>query len=198
MDTEHPRVEQEEAHGLSGADEAAILRRAQTGDPEAVGWLYDRYYPSIYRYFRIRVADQGTAEDLAAEVFVRMVEHLPRYRAQGRPFLAWLYTIARHLLTDHYRAQPRAPGALPGDPERGPGVEAFIDHLEEQARHECLWAALRRLTTEQQEVILHRFFEGRSVEETAALMGKTPNAVKALQHRALAALRRWMERLGCE
>lgn len=182
---------------VSELDEATALERAQAGDPEAVGWLYDRYYLPIYRYFRIRVEEQEVAEDLAAEVFVRMIEHLPRYRAQGRPFLAWLYTIARNLLTDYYRARPRAPDALPEDLERGPMAEDAFDEIEVRARWECLRRALRALTPDQQEVILHRFLEGRSVEETARLMGKQPNAIKALQHRALASLRRRMEELGC-
>jgi len=176
--------------------EAEVIRRAQAGDPEAVGWLYDRYYLSIYRYLRIRVESQEAAEDLAAEVFVRMIEHLPRYQARGRPFLAWLYTVARNLLTDYYRSQRGAPLDLP-DPERGRGDEGMMERIEARAQQDCLWRALRQLTPEQQEVLFHRFFEGRSVEETARLMGKQPGAIKALQHRALAALRRRMEEMGC-
>ncbi len=177
--------------------EAEAIRRAQAGDPEAVGWLYDRYYLPIYRYFRIRIENQEEAEDLTAEVFVRMIEHLPRYRAQGRPFLAWLYTIARNLLMDHYRAQPRVPLPLPADLEREMGTGEEFEQIEARARWECVRRALRALTHDQQEVLLHRFLEGRSVEETARLMGKQPNAIKALQHRALAALRRQMKELGC-
>lgn len=107
--------------------ELEVIRRAQIGDAEAVGWLYERYYLPIYRYFRIRIEDQDMAEDLAAEVFVRMIEHLPRYRAQGRPFLAWLYTIARNLLMDHYRVQPRAPLPLSVDSEREVGVGGSLN-----------------------------------------------------------------------
>ena len=177
--------------------ELEVIRRAQIGDAEAVGWLYERYYLPIYRYFRIRIEDQDMAEDLAAEVFVRMIEHLPRYRAQGRPFLAWLYTIARNLLMDHYRAQPRAPLPLSVDSEREVGVGGELERIEAPAQWECIRRALGALTPDQQEVLLHRFLEGRSVEETARLMGKQLNAIKALQHRALAALRRRMEELGC-
>ncbi|WP_448591717.1 RNA polymerase sigma factor [Thermoflexus hugenholtzii] len=185
-----------DARVVSGDVEAEVIRRAQAGDPEAVGWLYDRYYLSIYRYLRVRVESQEAAEDLAAEVFVRMIEHLPRYQARGRPFLAWLYTIARNLLTDYYRSQRWAPLDLP-DPERGRGDEGVMERIEARAQQDCLWRALRQLTPEQQEVLFHRFFEGRSVEETAQLMGKQPGAIKALQHRALAALRRRMEEMGC-
>ncbi|GBD08523.1 ECF RNA polymerase sigma factor SigX [Candidatus Thermoflexus japonica] len=177
--------------------EPEMIRRAQGGDPEAVGWLYDRYYLPIYRYFRIRLEDQELAEDLTAEVFVRMVEHLPRYRARGRPFLAWLYTIARNLLMDHYRTQRRIPAGLLEDPERTPGVEEEIERIEAQAQWDCIRRAMQKLTPDQQDVLFHRFLEGRSVEETARLMGKQPNAIKALQHRALAALRRRMEEMGC-
>lgn len=179
------------------AVEPEIIRRARGGDPEAVGWLYDRYYLPIYRYFRIRLEDQELAEDLTAEVFLRMLEHLPRYRAQGRPFLAWLYTIARNLLTDYYRAQPRTVATPLEDPERAPGVEEDIQRIEAQAQWDCIRRAMQRLTPDQQDVLFHRFLEGRSVEETARLMGKQPNAIKALQHRALAALRRRMEEMGC-
>ncbi|WP_376791566.1 sigma-70 family RNA polymerase sigma factor [Thermoflexus sp.] len=177
--------------------ELEAIRRAQAGDPEAVGWLYERYYLFIYRYLRIRVDDQDVAEDLAAEVFVRMIEHLPRYRVQGRPFLAWLYTIARNLVMDYYRARPHAPVPLPADPERKPGMGDELEKIEARAQWECVRRALQALTPEQQEVLLHRFLEGRSVEETARLMGKQPNAIKALQHRALASLRRRMEEMGC-
>lgn len=185
-----------EARIASGDVEAEVIRRAQAGDPEAIGWLYDRYYLPIYRYLRVRVEDQEAAEDLAAEVFVRMIEHLPRYQSRGRPFLAWLYTIARNLLTDYYRSQRGAPLDLP-DPERERGDEGVMERIEVRAQQDCLWRALRQLTPEQQEVLFHRFFEGRSVEETAQLMGKQPGAIKALQHRALAALRRRMEEMGC-
>jgi RNA polymerase sigma-70 factor (ECF subfamily) len=185
-----------EARIASGDVEAEVIRRAQAGDPEAIGWLYDRYYLPIYRYLRVRVEDQEAAEDLAAEVFVRMIEHLPRYQSRGRPFLAWLYTIARNLLTDYYRSQRWAPLDLP-DPERGRGDEGMMERIEARAEQDCLWRALRQLTPEQQEVLFHRFFEGRSVEETAQLMGKQPSAIRALQHRALAALRRRMEEMGC-
>jgi RNA polymerase sigma-70 factor (ECF subfamily) len=185
-----------EARIASGDVEAEVIRRAQAGDPEAIGWLYDRYYLPIYRYLRVRVEDQEDAEDLAAEVFVRMIEHLPRYQSRGRPFLAWLYTIARNLLTDYYRSQRWAPLDLP-DPERGRGDEGMMERIEARAEQDCLWRALRQLTPEQQEVLFHRFFEGRSVEETAQLMGKQPGAIRALQHRALAALRRRMEEMGC-
>lgn len=177
--------------------EGEVIRRAQAGDPEAVGWLYDRYYLPVYRYFRIRLEDQDLAEDLTAEVFVRMLEHLPRYRSRGRPFLAWLYTIARNLLMDYYRARPRSIATPLEDPERAPSVEEDIERIEAQAQWDCIRRAMQKLTPDQQDVLFHRFLEGRSVEETARLMGKLPNAIKALQHRALAALRRRMEEMGC-
>jgi RNA polymerase sigma-70 factor (ECF subfamily) len=76
-----------EARIASGDVEAEVIRRARAGDPEAIGWLYDRYYLPIYRYLRVRVEDQEAAEDLAAEVFVRMIEHLPATSPAGAPSL---------------------------------------------------------------------------------------------------------------
>ncbi|HHH41505.1 MAG TPA: hypothetical protein ENK56_05825, partial [Chloroflexi bacterium] len=73
--------------------EARLVRRAQQGDPEAFAELYERYQPTIYTYIFYRVGDAEAAEDLTADVFVRLVEKIHTFQVQDRPLLSWLYTI---------------------------------------------------------------------------------------------------------
>ncbi len=181
---------------MKAQDERTLIRRAQQGDREAFAELYDLHYPAIFNYFFYRVGDQALAEDLTADLFVRMVEKIGRYRERGRPFLAWLYTIARNLLMDYYRRRPREDTELVDDRmlSNGRTLNAEIEH---RLSLDCLSMALQSLTEDQRQVIILRFLERRSIAEVASILKKTAGAVKALQHRALGALKRAMEREGC-
>jgi RNA polymerase sigma-70 factor (ECF subfamily) len=174
-------------------DEGRLIQRAKKGDPSAFAELYDRYQPAIYRYIFYRVGDVATAEDLTGEVFARLVEKIDRFAYRGRPLLAWLYTIARNLVTDHHRQIGRS---LPLSFEdrfvaEATDPEKAVEHRLTQHR---LAAAIARLTEGQRQVILLKFMEGLDNETTARMLGKSTGAVKALQHRALAALRHILER----
>lgn len=177
-------------------DEAQLIRRARAGDPQALTTLYDRYQPAIFTYLYYRLDDQAVAEELTSEVFVRMVEKIDRYQARGQPLLAWLYTIARNLRADHYR-QADATRLLPLDETLAADGDDPPQTVEHQLAADCLRRALRYLTGDQQEVILHKFVGDRSNAEVAVLLDKDEGAVKSLQHRALAALRRAIEKERC-
>jgi len=170
-------------------DEATLIQRAKEGDPAAFAEIYDRHQPVVYRYIFYRVGDAVIAEDLTSEVFVRLVDSIEDFTYQGRPLLAWLYTIARNLVTDHHRRTGRAT-MVPLD-ER---LVADVTDLEDGAGHtlaqQRLAAAVDQLTEDQRQVILLKFFERLDNETVARVLGKSCGAVKALQHRALAALRR--------
>lgn len=173
-------------------DDAALIQRAQSGDAAAFAEIYDRYQPPVYRYIYHRVGSEHAAEDLTAEVFVRMVEKIYRYAYRGRPLLAWLYTIARNLVADHHRQRRQLP-PVPLD-ENMPADTACPEEAAAQRwTQQELTAAIAELTEEQRMVILCKFVEGLDNEAVARLMGKPSSAVKSLQHRALAALRRALE-----
>ena len=87
---------------VSGPD---LIARAQRGDVDAIGALYDMHYRAIFRYLRARVGDQQLAEDLTGDVFRRMLTGVRQYRPMGLPFQAWLFRIAHNLLVDHYRQE---------------------------------------------------------------------------------------------
>ncbi len=165
-----------------------LIARARRGSPEATGALYRRYYQSIYRYFYYRTGDLQTAEDLTADVFLKMVEAIPNYRMEATPFQAWLFQIARNLAIDHFRRC----SAHPTDPihenmdSAAPGVESTLDcHLTSCGLAE----AFTKIEDGQRDVLLMRFIEDMPIAEAARVLHKTEDAVKALQRRGLSALR---------
>lgn len=177
-------------------DEGPLIRRAKQGDREAFSEIYRRHYDAIYAYLSYRLGDAVAAEDLTSEVFVRLVEKIPNFTYRGRPILAWLYTIARNLLTDYHR-QSGSEVYVPLDEQWVAATPNPARTVERRLERECLARALRHLSDSYQQVILLRFIQSLSHAETAAILGKTENATKVLQHRALKALRRALAREGC-
>lgn len=178
------------------SDEARLVQRAKEGDPGAFSEIYARCQPAIYRYIFYRVGDAATAEDLTSEVFVRLVEKIDRFNYRGRPILAWLYTIARNLISDYIRRVQRFPSTIP----LGEQPEAQLPnpgwHADITLTQQMLASALIHLTEEQRQVIILRFVEGMDSKAVAQVMGKSLGAIKALQHRALVALRQILEQNG--
>ncbi len=174
-----------------------LIQRARQGDRNALVVIYERCQPSVFTYIFYRVCDQEVAEDLTSEVFARMLANLSRYKSSGKPILSWLFTIARNLVIDHYR-QAKKTNLLPleedlVDGEADHPVQATEDHYAQ----ECLTRALRHLTEEQRQVIQLKFIENREINELAAILGKNERAIRSLQHRALAALHRFMKKEQC-
>lgn len=174
--------------------EAALIKRAQNQDADALLELYERYYMSILNYVGYRVFDRECAEDLTADVFVRMVEKIDTFIPGKRPFLAWLYTIARNLIVDNLRRQAKVT-ILPIEEEV---FSIYTESYENELIfvRESLRNALEKLTEEQRQVIVLKFVESRKNGEVAELMGKNERAIRSLQYRALAALQRVMEKDG--
>jgi RNA polymerase sigma-70 factor (ECF subfamily) len=170
-----------------------IVARAQSGDHEAFGELYDRYVDVVYRYIYYRVSNQTLTEDLTSETFLRALRRITSYTWQGRDFGAWLVTIARNLIADHFKS-----GRYRMEVATSDLVEAGADRSEDGPENEVLTSitnealleAVKRLNPEQQECVSLRFLQGMSVAETAAIMGKNEGAIKALQYRAVKSLSR--------
>jgi RNA polymerase sigma-70 factor (ECF subfamily) len=180
-------------------DETRLIRLAQQGEAEACAALYDHHYDAVYRYCYYRVSDVTQAQDLTSEVFVRMVEKLDTYRARGRPLLAWLYTIARNLITDMHRHNGKA-AYIPLEEVTTFGQDGRQDMargVDRRLEADCLAAALRHLTEEQRQVVLLRFMEDYRNGQVARILDKSEGAIKALQHRALKSLRRALEKEHC-
>lgn len=175
--------------------EAHLVKRAQQGDQAAFTAIYDQYYDAVYTYLYYRVSDTAVAEDLTADVFVRLVQHIHTFTPSDKPILAWLYTIAANLLTDHRRKNGRYTW-LPLDEALTVSESDPSRLIHQNWQQNRLLAALRELTEEQQLVILLKFVEKWSNAAIADHLGKTEGAIKSLQHRALDSLRRILERDG--
>lgn len=179
----------------AAAEVWALVEKAQGGDSEAFGLIYDRYIDTVFRFIYFRVGNRQLAEDLTSDTFLRALKRIGSFTWQGRDLGAWLVTIARNLVADHfksgrYRLEVTAGDVLDADREdRGPEgspESAVVDHITNVA----LLSAVKRLNPEQQECIVLRFLQGFSVAETAQAMGKNEGAIKALQYRAVRALAR--------
>jgi RNA polymerase sigma-70 factor (ECF subfamily) len=145
-------------------------------------------FPRLHAYLRHRIGDSAAAEELASEVFVEAVARIDRYEWRGLPFAAWLFRIARNLAVSHIRRRARHEKAL----RRWDVPQPQRSHLERQDDTRDLTSALDSLTEEQRDVIVLRFVDDFSVRETAQILKKSEGAVKTMQHRALASLRRTM------
>ena len=175
------------------ASSQALVTRAQSGDGEAFGALYDQYVDMVYRYVLHRVGDRQVAEDLTSETFLRALRRLSSFTWQGRDIGAWFVTIARNLVADHYKSS-RYRLELTTDDVAQSGAPPVVEGPEGEVlaslENAVLLDAVRRLGPEQQECVALRFLQGLSVQETALVMGKNDGAVKALQYRAVKALGR--------
>ncbi|HEY0126387.1 MAG TPA: sigma-70 family RNA polymerase sigma factor [Blastococcus sp.] len=169
-----------------GVDVWELVSRAQAGDAEAFGGLYDHYVAMVHRYVYYRVGDRATAEDVTSETFARALRRIDSLSFQGRDVGAWLVTIARNIVLDHvkssrYRLEVTTADMRDADRATDGPEDAVLQHLTNRE----LLACVQQLGSEQQECIVLRFLHGLSVSETAAIMGKKDGAIKALQHRAV-------------
>ena len=170
-----------------------LVQRAQAGDAEAFGELYDKYVDQVYRYVYYRVASSQLAEDLTSETFLRALRRISSFTWQGRDVGAWFVTIARNLIADHYKSgryrlelttedvSESSSAPIQASPE-GEVLEAM--------QNKVLLEAVKQLNAELQECVVLRFLQGLSVAETAQVMGKNDGAIKALQYRAIRTLGR--------
>lgn len=172
-------------------DERRLVDLARSGDAEAFGQLYDVYVDRVYRYIFFRVTDEGTAEDLTSQVFLKAWESVKRYRPRG-PFIAWLYTISRNAVIDHYRTR-RQTVSLDAAVPVASQDEKLDDHVQLQFEMSTLQEVLQTLTDEQQQVLIMKFIAGFPTDEIAREMKKSEGAIRALQMRALQALAKEME-----
>jgi RNA polymerase sigma-70 factor (ECF subfamily) len=171
------------------ASDAQLLTQALAGDADAFGDLYERYLDAIYHYMFYRVNGREVAEDLTEAVFLRAWQALDTNPPREAPFRFWLYRIAHNAVVDYYRTRKdqvelEAAAHLP-DPMEGPE-----DLMARQERANALERAMLRLKENHQQVLTCRFIIGLGHAETAVVMSRSEEAVRALQYRAVNALRK--------
>ncbi|MGH3869577.1 MAG: RNA polymerase sigma factor ShbA [Pseudonocardiaceae bacterium] len=175
-------------------DRDVLVGAAADGDRAAIEGVLRWIRPLVVRYCRARVGAQektlSSADDVAQEVCIAVLRALPKYHDQGRPFLAFVYSIAAHKVSDAHRssARNRAEPVLdvPDSQDPADGPEARVVQVETAGRMVKL---LNTLPAKQREILRLRVMVGLSTEETAETVGSTPGAVRVAQHRALKRLR---------
>ena len=169
------------------SEDRVLVERFQAGDPEAFAELYRLHHPRVIRFVMQQVRNRHLAEDLAAETFTRALAALPQLNYCGRGLDGWLITIARNLVTDHFRftrTRPVSPAPWP--------VMDRIDERTAEAAPEAtavgrtwLFAAIAQLEPRLREVVVLRILLDRSVEQTAAELDCHKSKVKHSLRRAL-------------
>jgi len=181
-------------------EEQELIERAKH-DREAFGELYERYVDRIYQYIYYRVGNPQDAEDLTARVFFRVLDALPRYKCTQAPFEAWLFKIARNLVSNWHRDQNRRRFISLEDV---PLLQRLLEHeppdhlVERRDEYEHLYRAIRSLAEDRQTLLYLKFIEGKSNAEIGKILDKTEGAVKALYNRTLHTLRRELRKRGLD
>ncbi|NIS80448.1 MAG: sigma-70 family RNA polymerase sigma factor [Anaerolineales bacterium] len=186
------RMQVNPALGSLVSNPARELDALRSLDPEAVTEIHKRYFEKVFRYAYFRLGDPMLAEDIASETFVRLLEAVSRGRGPHTTLQGWLLGTTANLVKDHFAKTSAIKLVdLPDDiVEDEPHPDELSDQTE---RYRSLHNALFKLTEDQKHVLALRFGGAHSLIDTAELLNKTPNAVKALQFRALAALRRLLD-----
>ena len=186
---------------ISGDSLDRVVAKAVDGDRDALRTVLETIRPIVFRYCRARIGSAErsglSADDVAQEVCLAAITALPRYKDQGRPFLAFVYGIAAHKIADAHRAQGRnradATDTLPDRASSDAGPEQMAIDSESAARMNRLLATLPE---KQREILVLRVVVGMSAEETAEAVGSTAGAVRVAQHRALARLKGELAGMG--
>lgn len=168
-----------------------LIGRAQKGEVEAFGKVYDLLVDRIYRFVLFKTGDVMVAQDITSETFMRGWRHLNK--VEHRNFRAYLFKIARNLVVDHYQQRKRTVRLPEGDWLADPKVNVERGFIKKQAIEE-LYKALSKLPKNYLEVVSLRFLEGLSVKETAAIIGKSSSAVRVIQHRAIKKLKGYLKK----
>jgi len=174
-------------------EEVELVQKAQRGERESFGMLYETYLPKIYRFVYLKVSHRGDAEDITHQVFMKAWENIGSFRFQGFPFSSWLYRIAQNAVIDFYRtSKPSLSLEETNESDLGKDDtrETAFDTKEELRE---IMKAVKKLKPDEQSVVIMRFVDELSNREAALALGKTEGAVRVIQHRALKQLRKHIE-----
>lgn len=172
------------------AEERRLVEAAQQDRAHFVE-VYEEYFDLVYAYVARRTRSRDDAEDMTAEVFRKALENLSRFKWTGAPFGAWLLRIASNLIADRAKRAARDMNADSFLSKNAQGAkQAQQTDLEDAERRAHLFRLVESLSSEQQNVVVMRFAEEKSIREIAEKLGRSEGAVKQLQFRALENLRK--------
>ena len=172
------------------SDDIELLRSVRSQDESALAVIFDTYFLPIYRYIYHHIPHQQTAEDLSAEVFVKLASDVAKGSGPKQHLSGWLYRVAHNVVIDEARRYTHRDHEPLDETitSEAPDVESTVEDivLLENARQ-----ALLQLTYKQRIAIILRYLEGMENEEVARILKVSVGTVKARLHRGLAAMRRY-------
>jgi RNA polymerase sigma-70 factor, ECF subfamily len=175
--------------------EDKLVQQAVKRDRAAFTALYDLYVTKVYQHVYYKVSNRADTEDITQEAFIRAWKAIDKYKKTGVPFIAWLNTIAGHLVIDHYRKKRNTVNIddvadeIPDNQSPDPESMAEANFNRAQVKE-----AVLKLKGDKQKVILMHFIDDLSYEETARALHKSEGAIRVIQHRALGDLKRLLKR----
>ncbi len=165
-------------------DFRGTLQSAQRGDEEAFARLWREFQPGLLRYLRIKASP--AAEDLAADIWVRVLRALPGFEGDEQGFRGWLYTTARNRVTDWYRSGERRTDVIEhANLLMMPAANNVEEEADEHSATDRAVALIGELPPDQAEAVMLRIVSGMDVPRVASIMGRTPGSVRVLCHRGL-------------
>jgi RNA polymerase sigma-70 factor (ECF subfamily) len=194
----------------STASDSDLVKAIRQGQGESITWLVERYSPRLYRYLVRLVGEAALAEDILQDTWLRVVERLDRYDT-SKPFVAWVFAVARHRAIDALRQRGRQTQLLgrraePRKTENGDRLDPVeqlaaggpspLERLTEAETEEQVAEAFKRLPPHYREVLTLRFHEEMGLEEIARLLGMPLSTVKTRVQRGLVLLRQRTESPG--
>jgi RNA polymerase sigma-70 factor (ECF subfamily) len=194
------RLEPSDQH-YEDLDTARLVTRHQAGDREVFAELYMRYFDRVYSYLRLALDDEHAAEDTTQQVFMKVMEALPRYERRTQPFRAWLFTIVRNHairylekrgrmeVVDPVELTERREDRTELEPPEALGALGWISDRE-------ILMLIERLPVAQRQVLMLRYMMDLTTTDIAAVLGRSNEDVRALQSRALRFLQKRLTALG--
>ena len=177
-----------------------LVKRAKNGDAKALDALLERHLPMVYRFVSMRLGpDRADLDDVVQETLMAAASSIGSIRAERDGAVpAWFLTIARHKVADHFRRSSERRVELGAEALQGAESVDVQEMVGERDRDHRLREAMRKLTSDQEEVLVLRFVLGFDSEQAAAISGRTVGAIKSLQHRGLASLEKLLASEGEE
>jgi len=167
----------------------ALIKAAKNGDKDAFGSIYQLYYDRIYRFVYYLTYDSELSCDLTQNTFIKMWNSLPRFKIENGSIQAYLFTIARNLVTDFRRRKREYTLDLALNESKH---EDMIEKVSKLERQESLHEMLQTLPEIDRQLLILRYFEDLAMADIAKVVQKEESAVRVRIHRILKKLRKKM------
>ncbi|MDD3049821.1 MAG: sigma-70 family RNA polymerase sigma factor [Candidatus Cloacimonetes bacterium] len=163
-------------------DEKEIVLRAKK-DASAFEYIYEKYFPMIFKYVIIRVNNRDDAEEIVSTVFYKALNKIGSFRWQSVPFSAWLYRIAVSEIGNHYRLHKKS--FVIGNRLQIENEIPVDEPEDDNFSYDFIHQYIQQLPQKDQDIITLRYFEKKSFSEISDILNKKETTLRVNLHRAL-------------